>query len=194
MNNVNKIRTRPVLSACRQLVCVEGPEGGPYAAVFWEKRGPGFVRQGPWPAMLGQQGLGKQREGDGKTPLGLFRFTGAFGIRTAACPHLPFVQITPHHLLIDDSRSRYYNRLVDARQVQPDWQSAERIVDYPNAYALALRFSYNTPALPGKGSAVVLHCIQAPTTQGCIALPEEALVVLLQSLSPGARLWIRKRT
>ena len=32
------------------------------------------------PGYIGKQGLGKTREGDGKTPVGTFRFNAAFGI------------------------------------------------------------------------------------------------------------------
>ena len=58
---------------------------------------------------------------------------------------------------MDDPESRYYNRLVDASQVEKDWDSAEHLVDVSPYYNYALSLTYNEEAVPGKGSAIFLH-------------------------------------
>jgi L,D-peptidoglycan transpeptidase YkuD (ErfK/YbiS/YcfS/YnhG family) len=52
---------------------------------------------------------------------------------------------------------------------------------------------YNTrPAVPGRGSAIFLHCGNQPTA-GCVAVPESAMLDILSWLDPAKTpvIWIR---
>ena len=118
-----------------------------------------------------------KREGDGKTPKGTF--TIPFGFYQGARPStaLPMVKLHPLHRWIDDPRSPAYNRLlfgaVTDRCEVPD--------NIPQ-YALGLVANYNrSPTLAGLGSAIFVHCGNAPTA-GCIALPYDCLLQIIKGL------------
>ncbi len=64
-----------------------------------------------------------------------------------------------------------------------DWDSAEHLVDYGEWYYYCLALDYNPDRVPGKGSAIFLHCTWLGTTSGCIAIPEECMVKVLQNVN-----------
>lgn len=125
-------------------------------------------------AVIGKNGLGKTKEGDGKTPIGIFLFVKAFGILENPGTKMEYVQVNESHYWVDDSSSDYYNQFVSVGAVVKDWQSAEHICDYDESYNYVLATSYNLEQISGKGSAVFLHCLseEARATAGCVAIPE----------------------
>ena len=125
-------------------------------------------------AIIGKNGLGKTKEGDGKTPIGVFRFVKAFGILENPGTKVEYIQTANTHYWIDDCSSKYYNQYIEVNDVDPDWKSAEHILQYGEAYHYVLATSYNIERIPGKGSAVFLHCIakDSEATAGCVAVPE----------------------
>ena len=125
-------------------------------------------------AIIGKNGLGKTKEGDGKTPVGVFRFTKAFGILENPGAKMEYTQVNKSHYWVDDSDSNYYNQFVSTEEVSLDWSSAEHILDYGKSYHYVLATSYNLERIPGKGSAVFLHCTseKSEVTAGCVAVPE----------------------
>lgn len=141
------------------------------------------------PARIGRCGLGKRKEGDGKTPAGLFSLGPAFGLLPDPGARMPYTQLTPAHYWVDDPQHASYNRLVTLEQGEtPSWRSAEHLCDFPDAYAYVLCLGYNPECTPGLGSALFLHCSTGRATQGCVALPEAAVRRLLLLLRPGARI------
>lgn len=125
-------------------------------------------------AIIGKNGLGKTKEGDGKTPVGVFLFVEAFGILDNPGAQMEYIKVDKSHYWVDDSDSNYYNQLVSTDEVMEDWMSAEHIVEYEECYHYVLATSYNIERVPGRGSAVFLHCTsdEAEATAGCIAVPE----------------------
>lgn len=125
-------------------------------------------------AIIGKNGLGKTKEGDGKTPVGVFRFTKAFGILENPGTKMVYTQVDEKHYWVDDSGSNYYNQFISMDEVIKDWESAEHICEYGESYHYVLATSYNSQSIPGVGSAVFLHCMSedAEVTAGCIAIPE----------------------
>ena len=109
------------------------------------------------PGYIGKQGLGKTREGDGKTPVGTFRFNAAFGIA-------------------DDPGCRNYPDLNKA--------DSEHLIDYLFPYQYAMNISYNEDGTPGRGSAIFLHCLgdQRPYTGGCVAIPRNHMITVLRNV------------
>lgn len=143
------------------------------------------------PCRTGLRGLGKEKEGDGKTPVGLFSIGPAFGALPDPGTRLPYTQLTPAHYWIDDPKSRYYNRFISLDEILlPDWQSAEHLFSQRTAYAYALSLGYNAACTPGKGSAIFLHCGVGRATKGCIALPHSAMRHLLVLMRPQAKVLI----
>lgn len=137
-------------------------------------------------ALIGKNGLGKTKEGDGKTPVGVFRFTDAFGILENPGTKMEYVQVSERHYWVDDSGSKYYNQFISIDEVENDWESAEHICEYGESYHYVLATSYNSDCIPGAGSAVFLHCTSdgATTTAGCIAIPESYMKEIIRNVEP----------
>lgn len=69
-----------------------------------------------------------------------------------------YLKVNNNHYWVDDSSSIYYNKLVDIFQTGKRWNSAEHLAKYPKAYKYAIAITYNTECIPGRGSAIFLHC------------------------------------
>ena len=143
-------------------------------------------------AIIGKNGLGKTKEGDGKTPVGVFLFVEAFGILENPEAQISYTQVKEEHYWVDDSSSKYYNQFVSTDVVTEDWSSAEQIVKYGESYHYVLATSYNLERIPGKGSAVFLHCTSnnMRATAGCIAVPEKYMREIIKRVKSGCVLII----
>ena len=135
-------------------------------------------------AQIGKNGLGKRREGDGKTPVGVFSFTDAFGILKNPGAKIPYIQVKKNHYWIDDAKSEYYNQFVDSEEVIKDWTSAEHICEYGEVYHYVMATDYNAEGIAGVGSAIFLHCMteEMEGTAGCVAIPEIFMKQLLKKV------------
>lgn len=139
------------------------------------------------PAFIGKNGYtNDKREGDGKTPLGKFRLGIAFGThdnkKLQENETVEYIQINNNLYWVDDVESKYYNQLVDISKVNKDWNSSEHLVEYPKQYEYAIEIKTNPNNIPGKGSAIFLHCSVGKPTAGCIAVPKEKMLELLKSI------------
>ena len=137
-------------------------------------------------AIIGKNGLGKTKEGDGKTPIGVFLFVKAFGILDNPGTKIEYTKVKENDYWVDDSGSSYYNQFVSANECVKDWDSAEHIVEYGESYHYVLATSYNSERIPGRGSAVFLHCTseEAEYTAGCIAVPEVYMREIMKWVEP----------
>ncbi|MBQ7214461.1 MAG: L,D-transpeptidase family protein [Synergistaceae bacterium] len=139
------------------------------------------------PAYIGKNGWGKTREGDSKTPTGVYTFTEAFGINPdPGCP-MGYVQVDDTHYWVGDSESEKYNLFVSTRDYEdfskPD---SEHIIDYDLAYKYCLNISWNSERTPGKGSAIFLHCYtKNKFTGGCVSLPEDVMREVVMRVKTG---------
>lgn len=137
------------------------------------------------PGQIGRNGLGKEKEGDGKTPIGIFTFTKAFGILpNPGITSMPYLQVDETHHWVDDPESKYYNQCVSTREVEPDWNSTEHLYKYVGDYNYSLATSYNKECTPYVGCAIFLHCTvkNFRPTAGCIAIPEEYMLQTMVNL------------
>src|ERR1700744_5849804 len=68
-----------------------------------------------------------KKEGDGKSPAGIFALGTAFGYASQPLPglKLPYLSLTSSTECVTDARSKYYNRIVDRSAVSSDWNSSE---------------------------------------------------------------------
>lgn len=133
---------------------------------------------------IGRNGIGKTKEGDGKTPTGVYRFLIGFGNKENPGCELNYTQVDESYYWVDDSDSAYYNQFVTTNEVTKDWNSAEHIAGVKNSYNYVLALDYNADCVPGKGSAIFMHC--TPTSgAGCIAIPEEKMVEIMQNVKDG---------
>ena len=176
-----------------QAITVVG-NGGSYATLTLHTK-----RNGIWSetlscsARVGKNGITEsKREGDGKTPTGIYSFGQAFGV--AKNPGTPrgWLQVNNNHYWVDDVNSPYYNKLVDASQTGIQWNSAEHLIGYPTAYKYAIAVNYNTACTPGAGSAIFLHCSGSGPTAGCISVSQSNMVKILQNLQGDTLIGIYK--
>lgn len=137
-------------------------------------------------ALIGENGLGKTKEGDGKTPIGVFRFIKAFGVLENPGTKMDYIQVDESHYWVDDGSSTYYNQLVSTDEIIIDWESAEHICEYGESYGYVLATSYNSERIQGRGSAVFLHCTSetAEATAGCVAIPEVYMEAIMKRVEP----------
>ena len=132
-------------------------------------------------------------EGDKKTPSGLYSFTMAFGLKEDPGSQIPYRQVQDGDCFVDDVGSRYYNQYVKAGEVQADWRSAEVLKNQGPCYNYALVLNYNADCVPGRGSAIFLHCPKVKDdtyTAGCIGIPEELVKTILITAGRDAKILI----
>ncbi|WP_294395632.1 L,D-transpeptidase family protein [uncultured Sphingomonas sp.] len=132
-------------------------------------------------------------EGDGATPLGRWPIRGVL-LRPDRTPlpqglALPWRWIRPDDGWSDDVADPAYNRPVR----HPHPRSAERVWREDGLYDAVVVLGHNdAPAVPGRGSAIFLHCWRdGATTEGCVAVEKGALLLLLPLLRSGDLLDIR---
>ena len=116
----------------------------------------------------------EKREGDGKTPKGVYELGLAFGIHDRKAisidSSIDYIKINQNLYWVDDVNSIYYNQLVDNREIKNDWKSAEHLIEYPEEYKYAIEIKSNPTNEKGKGSAIFLHCSKNKPTAGCVAI------------------------
>ena len=155
----------------------------------------------PLPVMLGKGGLGwgrglhgaplgepAKREGDGRSPAGIFALGPAFGAgQGPGGVRFSWLTTTPTLECVDDGQSARYNELVDTASTRRTWQSSEEMLRKDGLYDLGLFVSHNAaPALAGAGSCIFLHIWRGPQapTVGCTSMAPEALRDVLVWLDP----------
>lgn len=137
------------------------------------------------PATNGRNGFappGQKREGDGKTPSGIFKIAYAFGYAPSCHTGLDYRQGTEKDVWIDDPRSDDYNRWITG---SPGNYSHEKMKRKDHLYKYGMVVKYNMdPIVKGKGSAIFIHVWRSPgkPTAGCIAVSEETIKKLLAFL------------
>lgn len=145
---------------------------------------------------VGRNGITKDKhEGDGKTPVGRFNLGIAFGMHDAEelniSKDLKYIKINKNLYWVDDINSKFYNQLVDISKVKKDWESAEHLIEYPKQYEYAIEIKANPDNIPGKGSAIFLHCSVERTTAGCVAIDRMKMLKILQMLKKNTYIWIK---
>lgn len=151
---------------------------------------------------LGRNGLisaEDKREGDGCTPIGTYplrevwyRADRLSAPRTA----LPLRVITPADCWCDDPTHPQYNQHC-VQSTLPASASCERLWREDGAYDVLVVIGYNdAPALPHKGSAIFIHCEHddGRATAGCIALPKQALLEVVETLTPASTITLGEKT
>lgn len=141
-------------------------------------------------ASVGKNGVSEDKvEGDKTTPIGFYPIGFAFGNADKPDTRWSYRNVTKESYWVDDAHSAYYNTWVEGTE-DKDWDSAEHLCDAKNAYAYALVIEYNMhPIIPGKGSAIFLHC-GTSSTAGCIALAQSDVLQILKWIDPDAAPYI----
>ncbi|MEC7726531.1 MAG: L,D-transpeptidase family protein [Planctomycetota bacterium] len=156
---------------------------------------------------LGRSGMGwglglhrgapgpSKREGDGRSPAGVFTLGAAFGY--AASPPLgvtvAYRGADERDYYVDDVASEDYNRwrrIPDDEANEPEarWASCERMRRDDDLYEFGMIVEHNAGRVRGAGSAIFLHVWsgQGASTSGCTAMSRADLLALLRWLDPEA--------
>lgn len=201
----------PALRQARQLVLVVAPDwDSPRGQLqAFERDAQGWRAHGRrFDVALGRNGsawgLGlhpaqadgpQKREGDGRSPAGIFTIGEAFGYAQRIDSALPYQPMQQSSYCIDVPDSPLYNRIVDAERV-----GAEAVAgstepmrldlhhDGDRRYEEGFVIGHNPQAQPGAGSCIFAHLWRAPgeATAGCTAMEPADMQRLLAWLQPGA--------
>ena len=147
-------------------------------------------------AYIGKNGLtSEKKEGDTKTPIGEFELGIILGMHLKAknTNGLKYMQITKDMYWVDDSKSKFYNTLVNMSEVKQDWNSAEHLIDYPIQYEYLIEIKTNPNNIPGKGSAIFLHCTNNRPTAGCIAVDKQTMEIIIENINEQTKIEILKK-
>ncbi len=137
-----------------------------------------------------------KREGDGRSPAGVFTIGPAFGYADHIESALPYQAMQASSYCMDVPASPLYNQIVDADKVGADAVkgSTEAMrLDLHNKgdvrYREGFVIEHNAAAVPGQGSCIFAHLWRAPgeATAGCTAMEPAHMTALLAWLSPRAR-------
>lgn len=139
-----------------------------------------------------QYGSGiKKKEGDGKTPSGIFKLKFVFGyeepIETRFIK-MPYLMSNDQIECVDDPASAYYNQIIYRELVdEPDWKSSEEMRRKDHLYKWGIAIDYNTYSpKTGIGSCIFMHLWRDrnTATSGCTAMDEKSMLALLNWLDP----------
>ncbi len=201
----------PALADATQLLVVTTPDWNATSGVMRryvrpDPASPWRAEAGPIPIVVGRTGLAwgagfdqlaetnepRKREGDGKSPAGVFPLGTAFGFAPADSARqvkLPWLQLAATTECVDDTTSAYYTNVLDRGSIlRVDWRSSERMREI-GVYRLGAVIAYNeSPPVKGRGSCVFLHIWGGPDshTAGCTAMDAAELERLLAWLDPEA--------
>ena len=141
-------------------------------------------------AFVGLNGVTEdKKEGDGRTPTGDYAIVGAFGIKANPGTALPYTDVTDTIYACDED-CEYYNRIIDTTETGHDCKG-EHMIGYSPEYNYGIVTNYNSENIYPNGSAVFFHTKGAKAyTGGCIAVDEDAMVRILKTVTPGARICI----
>ena len=139
---------------------------------------------------VGKNGMVKdseRKEGCGKTPIGVYYFTTAFGIADDPGCKIPYIKVTKDLYWSSDMREgMHYNEMVSINDYPNlDKKNSEHLIDYTKAYQYCLNISFNEECTPGRGSAIFLHCTgNNKYTAGCVAVPKDTMVKIMKRVDP----------
>lgn len=162
-----------------------------------------------WPGRLGKDGLGwglglhpkglpgpMKTEKDARAPAGVFELGAAYGYAASvkANPRLPYHQVGPRDMWVEDADSKYYNQHLRLPHAAPRnaWEKKQQMRLNDHAHSLKLFIKHNAPpnAQPGMGSAIFFHIWRQDGrihTAGCTTMPEDRLRQLLLWVDPAQR-------
>jgi L,D-peptidoglycan transpeptidase YkuD (ErfK/YbiS/YcfS/YnhG family) len=176
---------------------------------FHEKDAGRWVQRGdPWQGRLGKKGLvwglgihpvpagaSTKKEGDWRSPAGVFTLGGAWGYEPSIRKHprLFYRQVTPRDLWVEDPASEHYNRhLILERDPSTPWEKKQQMKQTDPAHALKLFIAHNAPpkVVPNEGSSIFFHIWRgggSKPTAGCTTMAEARLRELIARIDPGRR-------
>ena len=126
-----------------------------------------------------------KKEGDGKSPIGIFKLKEAFGYEPFSAAY-PYMVMSKKNHCVDDINSKWYNKVIDSTKVTKDYSSHEVMKFKANYYRYGVVVDHNPNSVKGAGSCIFMHIKEIPTT-GCTAMSESQMKEIIQWLDPKAK-------
>ena len=126
-----------------------------------------------------------KREGDKRAPAGIFRLKFAFGYSRYST-NFPYRVMSSNHKCVDDSNSKYYNKIIDASKSRKDYRSYENMRLKSNLYSYGIVVDHNPKAIKGAGSCIFMHIQKSngKATVGCTAMRASSIKSIIKWLQP----------
>lgn len=185
---------------CAQLITVRHLEGSKAFFTYFRKMESEWKRVFSCTANIGKNGVGKEKEGDMKTPLGVFSLSTPFGIKADPSCDDPYGRKVPDYLHLTEEHywcgqsGPYYNQLIDNRNPPEGYApnaDDEHLISYAPSYNYSMFIGYNKEGRAHLGSCIFLHCTsRSPYTAGCVAIDEPLMRELILELREGAKIVI----
>jgi L,D-peptidoglycan transpeptidase YkuD (ErfK/YbiS/YcfS/YnhG family) len=151
------------------------------------------------PIVVGSKGLGVghgiiafaitgaplKKEGDNKSPAGIFTIGTAFGYagyQDASWIKAHYIKASDTLICVDDAQSANYNRLVQKDTAKQDYKSHEEMHLKADYYKWGLFINHNADdVVPGGGSCIFMHIWgnSREGTAGCTAMQEGNILRVL---------------
>lgn len=162
----------------------------------------------PWKGRLGKSGLvwGKglhpvpggvatKKEGDNRSPAGVFSIGGAWGYATTIkkSPALPYRKVTARDLWVEDPASPQYNEnVILDHDPATAWEKKQQMKQDDAAHSLKLFIAHNAPpkVIPGAGSSIFFHIWRrdgGSPTAGCTTMEKTKLQWLISQIDPAKK-------
>lgn len=104
--------------------------------------------------------------------------------------NIKYTKITDSMYWVDDANSKYYNQLVNIKEVERDWETAEHLIEYKIQYEYLIEIKTNPNNIPKRGSAIFLHCTNNTPTAGCISTNSKVVKQIIQNISKETKIII----
>ncbi len=134
-----------------------------------------------------------KREGDGRSPAGVFTLDRAFGAADAlpdGSHDFAYFHARRSSYCVEDVHSTHYNELVDSSEVKPPgWERWSALRRSDGLFRWGIVVHQNAPdVVAGAGSCVFLHIWRGKhrPTAGCTAMPAESIEEILRWLDAKA--------
>ncbi|MGF2716608.1 L,D-transpeptidase family protein, partial [Bacillus cereus] len=165
-----------------QIVAVVA-QGSSAKVTFLEKQNGKWEEQFTTNGFVGSQGVGQASETVSRTPRGAHSLGFAFGTSNPGT-NLPFRQITQNSYWISNVNDDQYNTWQERDSSSP---KDEHMINERVAYKYGIVINYNTSnPVKGGGSGFFLHVSNGSPTAGCVSVPQDKMVQLMQRLHGGA--------
>ncbi|MBD3808860.1 MAG: hypothetical protein IE880_09150, partial [Epsilonproteobacteria bacterium] len=97
-----------------------------------------------------------KKEGDGKSPIGIFALGEAFGYEPYEVKY-PYNIMHEYHHCVDDGKSRFYNQIINSNmKMTKDYVSFENMKFPANYYKYGIVVKHNPNNIPGMGSCIFM--------------------------------------
>lgn len=145
-------------------------------------------------AYVGSNGINKKKQGDMKTPTGIFNITMAFGRKKSpGTAGISYTKLNKYHFWSGEKAT--YNQFIDARKHKRTWIDGEHMIEYDPWYDYGLAMDYNKKCKYLKGSAIFLHCEGKGRkyTHGCIAVSKTKMKKIVKNTTGNTKICIYKK-